>query len=490
MSRGEKTPTIGILGIVSHRRPALALRRVEEHLGNFERYRRTIELVIVDTSPSVEEREGCRQALSQVIVPRNVQLRYAGIGEKQAYLLELAPFCQRRGVDVGSVEFALGLDSAFGPKIGANRNCLLLDGIGKFLLCLDDDIVPKLGTVPGAGDEVVIVDEGSNLELWMYPDRQTACRAADLVEEPDYLSVFEKGFATHPPLGVQWPGKDVHAVSLGHVGDVGFGRPFSVMAQEGRGRAHTMNARGGYGAMRRSREGIFGVPAPTLSALNTLMMGATALCLEVDWPPFFPFGRNEDGLFAHVQRTVNPGCGLAQLPSVLLHEPPEPRSFGPWNGSYLTSRICDVVKALVSQAALESGGPPTLESLGRRLTALGELPDERFLSVLNRAWQWDYLSTVWHMEGLLARHEHSPAEWAKDVREYLEALRRSRRKPEGFVPVEIAAETESLSVAMETTRAACRGFGRLLGGWRPICDAARELGERGIRPAQSIGSQP
>jgi hypothetical protein len=100
------------------------------------------------------------------------------------------------------------------------------------------------------------------------------------------------------------------------------------------------------------------------------------------------------------------------------------------------------------------------------------------------------LETVRYLATLLARYERLPEEWAADVFEYVEVSGASHRTPESFLPMEMAAAMKSTEAVREATQAACREFGHLLEVWEPICDAARELRHRGIRPTQAIGHGP
>jgi len=201
-------------------------------------------------------------------------------------------------------------------------------------------------------------------------------------------------------------------------------------------------------------------------------------------PPFFPVGRNEDGIFGRMLERCSPGALGVNLPWGILHEPPGLRRYQ--QNAAVSNRISDIILACVaswpeSPAARTPRG--ALRSLGRYFGEIAELSLED-LRELIRDWLWRRASRMLeHQEALLEQFSNEPSYWAANVRRQNEAIRAGMTEVSYLIPCDLRCDAET---SLEKVRYLIMQFGKLLCAWPDIVDVSKALAKRDIHPASCV----
>jgi hypothetical protein len=417
-----------VAGIVTHGRPALAAKRVAEYLRAAPEVLEEVHVAENADGRAMGEaldamtRNGERRDLSKV--------RYVGTRERDVFARQAAAIRPELG---NLVRFALGIDETMGePRIGANRNALLLSSAGRVLVMSDDDMSPILREAPAIAERpaVSIADEARQLWLARSPDEALALapvsprHACDVAI--DTLNSIDHGEIS--TLDDKVAGRASVVISFGLVGDIGIATPLLYLLQEGPSRERLVAA--GYGSLRSHRDAVYAVDRPTVCSTRGLMAGAIAVRKESAVPPFFPFGTNEDGAYSVLLDRIDPRARVVRLPWLFVHRPPETRSFGPWRDLRRGPRICDLLMHALAES--ETG---SLSSVAAHLKRCCGSGGEDLRDHLGGRWAAGIASLRERITSLLCRHRHMPPDWANDACDLLDAL--DVESQEDIVPREL-----------------------------------------------------
>ncbi len=240
------------------------------------------EITIFDDSS-----DGRMRFVAESLTTLSVPIRYVGTRERAIFASQF--HSSLRG------PLLWGLSNR-GYSLGANRNAVLLDTLGSKVFLSDDDIVCRVGKSKLAGRVVF----------------KTRQEALDAVE-----------FTDKCPLDICLEALvDYRVAMFGHVGDSGARSPQKLPD----------------GTF--SREIVHTGPS-VLTDGGFLMLGAAAID-NAGLPPFYPHGRNSDGLWGIMLKDL--GVPVTMLPWALEHDPKEVRPLTTRRGS-----PCDEIAVIVRQ---------------------------------------------------------------------------------------------------------------------------------------------
>jgi len=472
---------IEVLGIVTHDRSASLVTCLESYLENFRRHGRTPEIVVMNDGLDV------RATLRAVSDRTNRPIRYAGPAEKTRFAAALAGESR---VPPHIVNFALFGDPRITPRIGANRNALLLDSVGSLMLAVDDDTQGRVAEAPACESAVEFSSAYEPREFWFFRDRAAALAAAPPADT-DLLSAHEQFLGG----AVKTPGQSERRVVMtvpGLVGDSGMGLTRWFLTLEGPSRDRLVASPEAYASALRSREVLRTVRRPTIADTTFCMTTFLGLDNRRGLPPFFPVARNSDGIYGvTLQRTIAGSC-VAFLPSVLLHAPPEARAFRgdeAWTEPARV-RMADLMIASIlvhggDDGHAEAGDAGRWQRLGRFLRELASLPIAEFAVFVASAQQLRDLTLSNLLETRLAQYGGRPEFWADDVRRTIDLLRRAPASPDYVVPRDLGAAFDS-TAARGLSRELAGRFGELLDAWPALVEAAGAVRAQDSRLSQPV----
>jgi len=305
---------IGVLAIITRDRTALLERCLASHVSSVRR-------VVIDGSIEASTREAHR-ALAQ-----RHGAAYVGLEEKRARVDRIDG--DRRRL----LAFALGVGGTRANDAGANRNAALLFAAGAPLVMVDDDTTAR--TTTPASRDLVITSAHDSTELTFFRDVEGALREAPFDPAVDPIALHQRLLGrsvaacvrdapkidldgARPKLlsMLMREGGRVALTALGVAGDSGMGAPEYVLGVDEPSRSRLWAT---YAP--RSRAVWRWVPEETITSSALLMSASLGIDARVR-APFFPHGRNQDGLFAQTVRAQDPGALIGHLPAGVEHSAP------------------------------------------------------------------------------------------------------------------------------------------------------------------------
>jgi hypothetical protein len=371
------------------------------------------------------------------------------------------------------------------------------------MLCTDDDMV-CLGYGDAPTDRLYVRQDEAATDVAFYWHRDQLLRAVPEVEV-DVLGVHERLLGRSLcDVAADFDDIDLSGASLatlraalqdevtvrvtqsGHAGDSGMGSPAWVLAQRGGALDEWLATEATYRAAMGAREVLRTVPGYTVSDADGLMGGTMGLDGRTPLPPFFPALRNEDGLFGSHLRAMFPGARIGFCPVALLHAPLERRTQAADAAVRGAGRLScgDLVLLGLATAPRVAGNAP-LVALGRWFEELGTMGPAAFDAWLRDGLWRRCALEVETLRGRLDTWGDQPAWWADDVRSYLATVGERASSGTAHVPEELQAG-RTLAEAVDAARLVVRRWGRLLGMWGDVWDAAVRVRERGTPLAVRI----
>jgi hypothetical protein len=209
------------------------------------------------------------------------------------------------------------------------------------------------------------------------------------------------------------------------------------------------------------------------------MAAACGLDNRAALPPYFPVGRNEDGIFGSVVQRCFRHAYFAHLPLSLLHSPPGRRVFSAeWVHILGIPRLSDAILCAIAAFEPPSARLPArlyIAALGLHLQRLGRMPPGALYALLAYYWQAALGARLTEVDELLAQNKAAPAFWrtlmehcAMSLRAYLDRDNAS-------------TDFQSSAPAGMTIGTLLHLYGVLLTAWRCLSETAGNLA-RTIRP--------
>lgn len=222
-----------------------------------------------------------------------------------------------------AVEFAL-LGTG-GDSSGPVYNAILLAGAGSLTTISDDD-AKFLSAAHGEPENDPVYNPSfSPAAARYFPCRDEVTSHITGIEF-DILGSHKRYLGHDVHDFIDGEGTILTSVP-GAYGDSGYGTARGVLTLTGTSRKELCGIGDEYERLKLSRE-IVRIPDETYIGPGTHFMTMHAgLANENPLPPFFPAGRNSDGLFSVILRRTYPGSMTVWHPVGFLHDHPEQRSF-------------------------------------------------------------------------------------------------------------------------------------------------------------------
>jgi hypothetical protein len=428
--------------------------------------------------------KGCKAGLA---------IRYAGLPEKKSYIDALV----RLGVQPEIARFALLGDFknvAYTP--GANRNAILLDTAGDCILTADDDSLCTLASHPNRDRKLYLKGAGDPRDKWFYSDREHVYALNtwiedDLIGEHECLlgkqlsalvldskdNVEIQNACGHELDAIHTGCGAIAATMTGVAGDSGMYTSSSFLRSTGDTQARLCESEAIFKCALTSREMLAVVRGHTITHDSFCMAGQLGLANFEMLPPFFPVGKNQDGVFGMLIRRSTPHF-LAHIPLAVYHAPPFQREYQ----KIPQCRISDVILSLILSLVPPDrhGTLASLRFLGQGMRDIGELTDSEFAHFTRHAVCKQTGERLRMIESILKRFPQCPAYWLEEVASLFRQSTETLQDPAWWVPIELR-NGRSLDFAKSALKELVVMTGNLFHHWPDIVDAARSLRKRGQR---------
>jgi hypothetical protein len=190
-------------------------------------------------------------------------------------------------------------------------------------------------------------------------------------------------------------------------------------------------------------------------------------------PPYFPVGRNEDGIFGAIVHRCCPHAYFAHLPLSLLHFPPKQQVYSrSWVKTLAIPRLCDAILCSVAsfdRFPYEQETRIQIAQLGFHLRALARMPLDDLNRLVGALWRRVVAARLVELDRRMVERRTAPEFWRTVAENCARAL-------QGYLRAGDAAR----DIGKSTPSGVSLGklldlYGRLLISWECLLKAARTL---------------
>ncbi len=331
---------IQISGFPTKDRPLGLQRALNSYSASFRQWGHRPTLKIVDFSERAHNCEANRSSATVAAKTFDLEVRYI---DKTCISSLASAISNAAGVDTRIVRFVLGLDASATSSAcyrefstyGATRNALLLTCPNQLLMTADDDTYcgswptyqPTCAIYASPDEEPFVwgrIEEVGQCERGLY-DCLSSHQLLLGKRLPDILNQS----ATHscyPPVLLNNLNSRVSRTFLGVKGASGLRSPLTSLLYRLKRQSLTRPVSGYYRNATRTRNLDRWISHPTVCRSGFCMGINMALDNRVGLPPFFPFQRNEDGIFGLLCGVMPDACIAGFSPGMIHHSPLEQRS--------------------------------------------------------------------------------------------------------------------------------------------------------------------
>ena len=504
--RDWSSATISSIVIPTCDRPILlgnVLKSVADNLGIFGH---APAIIVSDDSHFRENGKKNREILQFAQKEYGLSVRYIGEREKKQGINRLI----KEGIATDVVNFGLGCSHTGESSFGANRNWLLLETVGELALSTDDDTEWLTGTMcPTIQRDVLCLVADSKPAFYMACGQGTTAHGEGYSLLCDVLKEHQEvlGVSLDCLLAAQLD--KAHLLSIrdhGALQQLLTARCKVVVCTAGV--IGKSGKRDSFSALYRQRDwNLIGVPVSEAMCRNAIqsdevirhclwpIVSRSGPLLGVSFsfdnreclPPFFPFGRNEDGVWGELISLIDDRTYFAHLPWAIRHSQGD-QTCGYNANSSIRPQLADVVSicmgAYRKSESRNSSAKESLSLLGRHLLEFEEMSPTAFEDFFREA-NWKRQSKRMQEYERLSREGENemPHFWRETVRQRLNALLELANNSDVWWP----ADYDSIRDMADRTVAIKKSiskFGRLIQNWSDI----REIANHWRTKSQTQGS--
>ncbi len=491
------------LGIPTCNRPGSLRAALQSFIQNVKHHNRDITFYVSDDSRDEKGREATKHVIRTLEKKRDVKILYGDRVQREQFTDTLS---DHMIVSPEILRFAfLGDGDLFAA--GAARNTLLAAAAGEMQVQVDDDTLCQLASSPEAENGVEISARFEVNKYWFHADFEDSIADVTFIEK-DFFQLHEEllGVPVSSVLNarvkarrdlrvesinneilrdISTPDARVAVSFLGLAGDCAMGGAGNLgfLFLDSDSLRRLVENRDRYSAKMSTRY-VKRVPNRRIltdhPACMTMNIGLDAT--EV-LPPFMPINRNEDGVFGAAHRASGVHTFKGYLPYMLLHHPPDERTFRPSiSDSIASPRVNDLIRMVVMTYESNLVSDDTSKNiglLGEYLQMLGTLDMAEFQHQIFPIARQSLTRHLVSAELHLQRHADAPDYWKNDLREYIETYQQKLTEPEFLIPYDLPGDAE---MRIRLCQRFVGQYGTLLSLWPDIFQAVRELKQKGRMP--------
>jgi hypothetical protein len=465
--------------------------------------------MIFDDSKQPDSYPRAKAVVQRINRELGTQIRYFGEKESRRLFKLLASGPTAGNIPERVIRFALypgeilGTSFPEGTAAGANRNRLLLAAAGEMIMSSDSDHPWIFSEPPGKRCGLEISSEHDPTVTEYFPDheelmnhsppadtditasheRLLGCSVSSLIRRSLYerTSADEGAEGAWPkrvsleragrPLLTELMRKDgtVRITMTGMYGRSGTGSPHHILFVRGKNREKVLGDEERYERMVKSDLVRRGTGCCTIGGGSFFMAMNIGLDNRSLLPPFFPAGRNADGIFAKVMRRADGSALIGYLPRLIYHSP---RAAARWSREDLhrfrlrTADILPILLDTLSGSSGSNGMAAGLKDLGEHLMSFGPMPLEDFRGRVFHVLERYFEALIPYTRSEINYYRGQPAFWARDLERHIEQIEayfsEKRGGPISTIPDELLQQYIA-------------SYGELLIWWPEIVEKARSI---------------
>ncbi|MBR9814558.1 hypothetical protein GYB61_11960 [bacterium] len=469
-------PTISATSILTAHRPKTALRCVRSVLETHDK--QAHDLLVCDDSDSASDAQALEDGLLALAAEFDAPIRLLNRTHKRDWLSRIAA---RESVPASLVEAAvMGLGNQT-SRCGANRNAQQLALQGQAFVSIDDDTVCRFHAPPGAAAKPQVSGRIDSTAVWRAETREHiwgAHPAQHCAPASTHAGVTGAAVNHWLPSDTDLNSLGDHALALlssgrirasmgGLAGDCGMGGVAYLLWNDGPSLDRMLADKAHYVATRSSRNLLRSTLTPTVTRSPFFMGANTGYDNASLLPPYFPAGRNADGIFGATLTACDPDAWIGHIAVAIAHDPPDDRhtTFEAELDKACTIASNQLLCAMIVRHGNHDGAlADNMAALGHQLVAVA-CNERRFTNTVRELGVALHCHRLRQLGELFDRRDGQPDYWARDIR----ALQARIHAALGNLDAHLLTDCIDWAQA----QSAWRRYGELLIHWPAIREAAQ-----------------
>lgn len=378
------------------------------------------------------------------------------------------------GIDPELISFAINPEMGKNSKVistGANRNFLLLNLVGKKFISVDDDVIFETYKINSEHNRNFIpANEFNHLSTFYFNNKEELKIFKENMTPVD-LSDF---FQTHLlMLQYEKEGRRCGLSLAGYFGDSGFQSPRSIFSFDESSIEHLVKDHSTLDTALKSR--ILWRVSDTKKLMETsiVMPICAGFSNDLELPPFFPLGRNQDGAYGYAMSACLDSVFIGHMDIAICHEPLDIRSYDQ-EFSPLQIRVNDLI-ALLWIELLNKKNKKSYTTASVHFKEFSE--QENFAESIQLIVSDHFIKRAETLDAKinnLKKKSDIYNLWIQLAEKEKEACIISSQNISYMIPIEAISSTDNQLQAILLTKKWIGLYGQLLGSWTAIRQIAQK----------------
>lgn len=368
--------------------------------------------------------------------------------------------CLKQNISRDLINFSLGNSLKTPSKVistGGNRNLLLLSLVGEKFLTVDDDVVLEVRKLTSPNSPHIVPENSTNpLSCLYFKNRDELLALKNqmpIIQNIDFINEHLSALSY-----VQ--DKKRCGVSLsGYFGDSGFQGPRNIFYSHENSVRDLLKNENTLSYALKSRN-IWRVTSQNnMRETSNVMLMCAGLANDLELPPFFPYGRNQDGAFGFAIKGCLESIFVGHLSLSIFHDPLNPRKYE-HDFSPLQIRINDLI-VLIWIELLKMKKEKNYKNASLHFSEFANDPNfERHLLALV---SHHFKERATNIQKRIDMFPNTV--WAELAEKEKEACLNSSTHSSYLIPEEAKVETNTEAEAIELTKQWIYSYSDLLAHW-------------------------
>ncbi len=456
-------------------------------------------IMVFDDSSEPEITEINKSLSNEIKNKFGIKTFYFGIKEKLQFIDLLNSKTEGKIINKDILKFAiLGFQQNSplkGP--GGNRNTALLKLAGKKVISFDDDIQYRFVTHPEinhdmeiaylkdpegdlflnifrAGDKII----NSEIDPIGYIKEILGKSIKTLIKKTEINNgtLFTDNFRPEPVFSLANQESSIKAAIFGIYGGRWYSSPFGIYFKNNPDKI-VFKKKSEYTSIKEKPVSLMLPHRLTLSRAPFFVATAMGMDAGNILPPFPPYGRNQDGIWAAVMLALNQNAFISHIPIAIYHEMSNKNIFT--NDDYKDASVgFGIITVLLIEHCrkklISLYSKATYETLGNQLFNISQITDKHFISLCHELWL-DYTgNTICNIEKKLTDNKRKPKHWAEDMDKFIDLLEKQSLDPGNALPRELR-DNYPIEKTIRIYKLFFKDYGNLLKSWPIIWEEAFNL---------------
>jgi hypothetical protein len=487
-------PSISTIAIPTYGRHDSLLECTKSFASYLAKSRPVCRLLVIDDCPDDDVSRHVPEALELVAQQSGGLIEYKSYTQRHELLQKLATTCGYKD----ELAFALTPNTDL-PTDGSARNFITLLTRGEHVMEADDDT--RCRYVSLSEDEnrrCELSTCADPCEVFFYRDHLEALHKHIPVPGFDPLRLHEEVLGK-PIVNIVRDQSEVRFVGVDHIPALSYSRMEG--ARVGVSATGCIGSPGLYsnaGVVLSNRDSV--IPRLVnseqgyLSAIegNAILRASNKLHLSrfnyfqsmshaFDntgyFPPYFPFGRNSDGILVQMYTATDPRVWFAHHPWAIEHLPISGTVYTESRErAFKRLRLSDLIVLCIASTPIPNGAsaPEAMRMVGQYLKTVGSLSPKSFAIFMNSLVMKNWGTVLRYIEEKLSQDQTRDGAYRKDLESLYRNIVELMSAGGPIVPSDLAAIVGGQR-AIEMFPGLLIQFGKLLCVWDVICEAAARL---------------